>query len=195
MRYFVAVSLFFLNVFAQVSFEDVDVVTSVPIKYQKQIKELIEIHSEVKYGVDVGSSSGNRARFVARLLSFGSKIYCIDPWELDVGAEAKSIFLSHMNYENLGDKLVPLQLKSLDALDHFQNLSLDFVFIDGSKEYLTVFYDVYFWFLKLKKDGILCGDDHDNAIVKFAIENAARLLKKDQDLRHDETFWWFEPKY
>ena len=75
--------------------------------------------------------------------------------------------------------------KSLAASDKFSNGSLDFVYVDGDHDYEHIKNDLNIWFKKLKKNGVLFGDDYarpygvHKAVSEFCFEN--KLIVKFSD--------------
>ena len=53
----------------------------------------------------------------------------------------------------------PIRMTSVDASQLYENNSLDFVFIDASHKYNDVKDDIEHWFPKVRKGGMLAGDD------------------------------------
>ena len=53
----------------------------------------------------------------------------------------------------------PIRMTSVDASQLYENNSLDFVFIDASHKYNDVKDDKEHWFPKVRKGGMLAGDD------------------------------------
>ena len=53
-----------------------------------------------------------------------------------------------------------MKMSSLDAVNFFEDKSLDFVFIDASHEYEDVKNDIVSWLPKIKHGGILAGHDY-----------------------------------
>jgi predicted O-methyltransferase YrrM len=49
---------------------------------------------------------------------------------------------------------------SFEAAQNFDEESLDLIYIDASHDYDSVLNDLKSWFPKLKKGGIICGDDY-----------------------------------
>jgi hypothetical protein len=49
---------------------------------------------------------------------------------------------------------------SEDALILFEDESLDFVYIDGNHSYENVMHDITEWTKKVKRGGVVCGDDY-----------------------------------
>ncbi len=122
--------------------------------------------------VEIGSFLGRSTHYLATSLMNANKedvkIYCIDTFE--GSSEHANIKLPkdfmHMTRENLkffvGRNMVNLcqgRSDSKDILDKFADESVDYVMVDGAHEYEPVRDDVINWWPKLKKDGIMFGDD------------------------------------
>jgi predicted O-methyltransferase YrrM len=79
------------------------------------------------------------------------------------------------------DYITPIRSDSIRAASHFENNYFDFIFIDGNHEYEIVRKDIETWFLKLKTDGIIAGDDYDpchGGVIKAVDEIFGELAKK-----------------
>ena len=50
--------------------------------------------------------------------------------------------------------------KSSDAVEMFEDNSIDFLFVDGNHEYEYVLEDLRNYYPKVKPGGIICGDDY-----------------------------------
>jgi hypothetical protein len=48
----------------------------------------------------------------------------------------------------------------MDALRHFKDGTLDFVYIDGNHEWPYVTHDIFYWAKKVKPGGIVSGHDY-----------------------------------
>jgi hypothetical protein len=100
------------------------------------------------------------------------KLYCIDPYKHFNDGE----YPDNMNdrsqqewdekfakvqkrFEPFGDRVELMRMSSLEASSQFQDESIDYIYIDGNHEYKAVLTDILAWFPKVKKGGILCGDD------------------------------------
>lgn len=112
------------------------------------------------------------------------EFYCVDTWEGSVEhknrEEVKSAQLYDTfikNIEPLKEYIVPIRKASLEAVNDFEDNSLDFVFIDASHEYLDVKEDLKAWWPKVKKDGVFAGHDYKHwagvtrAVNEFAVNN------------------------
>jgi len=68
-------------------------------------------------------------------------------------------------YEEVKVKLAPynceiIKATSMDAVKTFADESLDFVYIDANHNYEFVRDDIREWSKKVRKGGIVCGDDY-----------------------------------
>jgi len=145
------------------------------------IKKVIELTPSGGKFVEIGSWKGKSSAFTAvEIINSGKdiKFDCIDTWK---GSK------EHQDYSNLDilfktfkENMKPLegyynaiQMNSLDAVNLYEDNSLDFIFIDASHEYEDVKADIISWMPKLKETGIIGGDDYDNGDfpgVKKAVE-------------------------
>lgn len=57
--------------------------------------------------------------------------------------------------------VVKVKMKSADALNMFENESIDFIYIDGNHQYNFVKQDIENYFSKIKPGGIIAGHDYD----------------------------------
>lgn len=75
-----------------------------------------------------------------------------------------------------------LREKSWDAADQFENQSLDLVYIDGDHTYEGVVKDLATWFPKVKRGGMICGDDIGWPGVKKAVDEFFIRLGKEYQI-------------
>jgi len=54
----------------------------------------------------------------------------------------------------------------MEAVKEFEPRSLDFAYIDGDHRFPYVAQDIYYWFWKIKKGGVLAGHDY-SPVVKI----------------------------
>jgi len=66
----------------------------------------------------------------------------------------------------------PIRTTSIEASKLYEDNSLDFVFIDASHKYVDVKDDIKSWLPKVRKGGILAGDD----IIWGGVEKAVKEL-------------------
>lgn len=117
-----------------------------------------------KVGVEIGVFEG---AFTEVLAKSGLQVYGVDPWLVyeDYG---------NPNYQPVAEKryskslrrLAPypnvtlLREMSMDALKRFEDESIDFVYIDGNHQFRYIADDIYEWWKKIKKGGMICGHDY-----------------------------------
>jgi hypothetical protein len=121
--------------------------------------------------VEVGTWQGD---FSAKLLETTTckKLYCVDPYKHFASEEYPDAInnLTQEQFDNVfnttrkrlerfGARIQFIRLASKDAVDIFEDNSIDFVYIDGNHEYKYVDEDINLWFPKVKNGGYLCGDD------------------------------------
>lgn len=151
--------------------------------------------------VEVGTWKGKSAAYMAVEIANSNKnieFYCIDPWtgetneitDVYVCEEVKTNtlyehFLS--NIEPVSNYIKPIKKTSLDAVEQFQNCSLDFVFIDASHDYESVKADVEAWHSKIKIGGVLAGHDYSCIEVKRAVNEFAD--KHNLQIKSQEDCW------
>ena len=145
-------------------------------------------------GVEVGVLEG---KYSEKIMNFFKKknknleLWLVDPWiSSDDYTEFSQKKLDD-SYKKVVEKFKDNQNikiikdKSLAASDKFSNGSLDFVYIDGDHDYKHIKNDLNIWFKKLKKNGVLFGDDYarpygvHKAVSEFCFEN--KLIVKFSD--------------
>jgi hypothetical protein len=134
--------------------------------------------------VEVGSWKGMSSAYMAVEIINSEKnieFYCVDHWlgsqehhdptshayEPDIH-RIYEIFVENMN--PVKDHYIPLRMSSLEAVNKFQDKSLDFVFIDAAHDYESVKKDILAWSPKLKDTGVLAGHDINYDPVTKAVD-------------------------
>ena len=88
------------------------------------------------------------------------------------------------NVAPVRDFLTPMRMTSVDASRQFPDGSCDLVLIDASHDYESVRADIAAWWPKIKRGGVLAGDDYCWPGVQRAVEEAfgarAKVLGKDK---------------
>jgi len=107
------------------------------------------------------------------------KVFCIDPWQAEnvyreddiqygliKDAEENrggmgQIFATFMQNcgEDLFKNIFPIRAFSAQIAPYF-NLPIDLLYIDGNHEYESVVEDIRLWAPKVKKGGLIAGDDY-----------------------------------
>lgn len=143
-------------------------------------------------GVEVGVFMGNWSSRVLEGTNVG-KIYQIDPYKnfpdkeyrdgINYRYDLDSIFKKAQNklskYKGRYEFLIGT---SDDFIQKFEDNSLDFVYIDGNHMFEYVKYDIELWYPKVKKGGLLLGDDFADVILKKDEQGKPFPLKADDSL-------------
>ena len=129
--------------------------------------ELPEFFKEMGYtiGAEIGVYKGE---FTEKFCQVGLKMYAIDPWHSYEAAGRASKYQTRQEflYGHAQRVLVPyvdctiIRKASMDAVCHFKDESLDFVYIDGDHSFKHVAQDIYEWTWKVRKGGIVSGHDY-----------------------------------
>lgn len=132
--------------------------------------------------VEIGSWYGRSAAFLAvEIARSGKRIdfHCVDTWRGSVdspwmaehlnGATALPIFQDNMRRGGVADRIHVVSRSSVEAARDFADESLDFVMIDASHDFRSVRADVRAWYPKVKRGGLLAGDDADWPGVLIAV--------------------------
>lgn len=130
--------------------------------------ELPEFFKEMgfKVGIEIGVYKG---RFAEKFCLKGLKMYAIDNWlvfELAGLKVNQSQERQDVLYERAKRLLgrykdcTVIRKSSMDAVKDFEYESLDFVYIDADHSFRGISNDIYEWYLRVKKGGIISGHDY-----------------------------------
>ena len=91
-----------------------------------------------------------------------------EAWEgVPQGTDLRALFDEFT--KPVADHIRVWPMRSLDAVKHFADESLDVVFVDGAHDYDSVTADINAWFPKLKPGAFMAGDDFLMAPVCKAV--------------------------
>ena len=154
-------------------------------------------------GVEIGVWKGENIEALLQRCPNIKKMYGIDPYKAygNYLVYRDDAFLAPLRTEaveriaKLGDKAELIELSSAEAVNKFEDESVDFVFIDGDHSFEAVYKDLQGWYKRLKPGGIFSGHDFDIPSVNDA------LFKFRKDLKMKSTFtvtgtqvwWWRKP--
>ena len=114
------------------------------------------------------------------------EITAIDPWKngydpTDSASEKRNMDIVEKDFDERMakyDNVIKIKSKGSDAVDDFEDESLDLVYIDGDHRYESVKQDIEDWLPKVKKGGYISGHDFDR-VVRAIVETIGQP---------DETF-------
>jgi predicted O-methyltransferase YrrM len=162
-----------------------------------------------KTGVEIGVACGKYSQRLCTEIP-GLKIYCVDPWkQYPENKRSGSQERLDGHYGEAVERLKPyntviIREMSMDAVKHFDDNSLDFVFIDGNHNYSYVLDDITEWSKKIRSGGIVSGHDYYKFRRSGVIEAVTEYLKDKPDITLNTTtthrppgearcFWWVKP--
>lgn len=151
-----------------------------PMQHAEYLLEMIKDYYKPDFVMaEIGSFSGGSTELFALNVK---KVYSIDPYvdndsplqegnTLEIAlanlSNAEKVFIEKMaKYENV----IKIRKLSMDAVNDFENESLDAVYIDGNHRYDSVCNDIIKWLPKIKNGGIISGHDYYENI-KLAVDN------------------------
>lgn len=143
--------------------------------------------------VELGTHTGNSFCAFAQAIEFfdvvGGRVFAVDHWMGDVhaGAYPDRVFEELSQYVGAlyPDTAVMLRSSFDEALERFDDNSIDVLHIDGLHTYEAVRHDFETWLPKVKKDGVVLL--HDTAVTSNGF-GVAQLL---QELAADYTTYNF----
>lgn len=120
-------------------------------------------------GYKVGAEIGVlRGEFTEKLCKAGLKIYGIDPWKYyrRYRRHPQEAPMEEI-YEDAKKRLEPydctlIRKTSMEAVEDFDDNSLDFVYIDGNHKIKYIVEDIFEWYRKVKPGGVISGHDYLN---------------------------------
>lgn len=140
----------------------------------------------INTAIEIGTWRGDFAAVMCQKLD-PTQFYAVDPFALYEGYTDKPNPTEFANQENL-DRLAEqvsrrvagmlpagrselIRDMSCNAVERFEDNSVDVVYIDADHKYEPVLADIRAWYAKVKPGGILCGDDFIDGshIEKFGV--------------------------
>ncbi|MFT5327513.1 MAG: hypothetical protein ACI8P0_005405 [Planctomycetaceae bacterium] len=128
-------------------------------------------------GVEIGVLRGG---YSEKLLDQwnGRKLHCVDPWS-DSTEDDSYVDRNNVNQKRhdqnhqqavdrlarFGDRCEIHRMTSVDAIELFEDRSLDFVYIDARHYREAVLEDLESWFPKVRPGGVLAGHDYFDGVV------------------------------
>lgn len=117
-----------------------------------------------KVGAEIGVYKGE---FSEKLCRAGLHLYAIDPWRIYKDFDnPRGQERLDFQYEHTKRVLSPypnckiIRKTSMEAVEHFKDNSLDFVYIDANHEFRYIAEDLAEWTKKVRPGGIVSGHDY-----------------------------------
>lgn len=140
--------------------------------------------------IDVDSVDGAAARYIAQNApSSLLKVYSIQNWSnSDRFKNPYQQFLSNVKQENTANLIIPVRMESLEAATAL-SLQAEVIFINTIFKD-NVYDDILAWSTHLTSNGIIAGNNWNDAEVINAVTQAANSL--NLVLKINGNFWWLE---
>jgi len=114
-----------------------------------------------KVGAEIGVERGRHAKVLFKNIP-DLKLYAVDPWtaynRIPQEKIERNFKWCKKRLENCNVEY--LRMKSMEAIKHIPDSSLDFVYIDGLHEFDPVMLDLIYWSRKVRPGGIVAGHDY-----------------------------------
>ena len=133
-------------------------------------------------GAEIGVARGSYSKVLCEA-NPKLKLYGVDPWEFvayesNIHPASAGIHGTQEGFDGEHERakriLAPynctlIKKYSMDALDDFEDGSLDFVYIDANHDFPNFINDLHYWLKKVRIGGIMSG--HDYSHFRFAKYN------------------------
>ena len=168
--------------------------------YDYMYKDAVERAEDGALFVEIGSYKGQSAAYMCvEIINSGKKINfeCIDPMELmghyltipDNEKEGYSVEEFHKRLATVKDYYTLRQMTSDEAASLYKDESIDFLLIDGDHSYEAVKNDILNYLPKMKKGGVIVGDDAWSEDVQRAVNDALAGTEQVAELANGIHFW------
>ena len=169
------------------------------------LKKIREQLGTVERAVEVGVWRGDYSKFIIQHLE-PKQFWGVDPYAIYNDSPDADDFASPETLEKLYKETVEryehwnanlIRASSLEAVDQFEDNSIDFVYLDGDHTYEAVSADIAAWWPKIKQGGILSGHDYCNVnpakhfgVIPAVDEHVAQYNLKLQTTHELYPSWW-----
>ena len=171
--------------------------------YDYMYKDAVERSKGGELFVEIGSFKGRSSAYMAvEIANSGKsiKFECVDPMKLmshyaDSAVEKPEEFEGysaddfHKRLESVKDYYKLHEMTSNDAVLLFEDGSIDFLLIDGDHSYEGVKKDITNYLPKMKKGGVIVGDDAWGPDVQNALRDAMVGTGQEAQIANGIHFW------
>lgn len=177
--------------------------------------DLLKYLAELGYtkGAEIGVAEGVFSEAMFKAIP-NLELICIDNWKPYKGNRFSGSFARNEHHYRVACERLEkynaliIRSKSMDALKLVADESLDFVYIDANHGYDYVMQDLIEWTKKVRKGGMIIGDDYYymekagvlEAVndytkyhnIKFNIIDPRPYKIMDRGSYEQPTFWWIK---
>lgn len=148
---------------------------------------------DFKVGAEIGVAFGKYSYEICEL-NPQMKLYGVDAWKAYDGyGDYKRTETFQKMYDETHrlmdpyvkrDRYAYVEKFSMDALDDFEDYSLDFVYIDANHQDPFVTQDIYGWAKKVRPGGILAGHDYVRVKrIEWHVKDAIQRYTKEHNIK------------
>lgn len=182
---------------ARPTWEKIEGYNNCPNLYEQEV----DAAHDGAHFVEVGAFKGKSAAFMAELIKASGKSITfdvVDHWEgsTDIIATDPDVLAGTLkqafdrNVAYIAEYITSIyDGKSVDAAAVYTDNSLDFVFIDASHETADVIADCTAWWPKVKRGGVLAGDDWSWETVQAGVSVFFESLSGEYTLQMIDEGW------
>jgi hypothetical protein len=165
----------------------------------------------LKTGIEIGVQMGGYSKYL--LENTNMFLYMVDPWvfipgfkdisNVDNGIQEQRYQITLNTVKPFVGRYKVIRKFSLDAVNDFEDNSLDFIYLDADHSYKAVAQDLLAWYPKLKEGGLFSGHDFvdgdDICGSNFGVRSAVLDFLKTHnhvvdtvtDISDPFPNWWF----
>lgn len=149
-------------------------------------------------GIEIGTAEGYTTKYLLSTIP-NLKLYGIDPYisfqdisGVFVDYDTNGVFenFTKMTSE-YKDRYFHFRKTSDEAVNYFDDETIDFVFVDGLHVYDQVLKDCQNYYSRVKKGGLFCGHDWSMNDVKKAVTEFSELINLNKSILNAEQDLWY----
>lgn len=138
---------------------------------------------------EVGVYKGRMSMMITEMFGGRLEYHCVDHFQ--GSAEHERLYYLDEFLENTAKSRVMVEIgESTEVAGRFDDGFFDIVYLDASHDYLSVKADIAAWLPKVKKGGVLCGDDYIRGWD--GVIQAVDEVFGDRVRRAGKQQWWVE---
>ncbi len=167
-----------------------------PLPYEFELDDSrLFLLEKIKPGyrcAEIGVFKGDFSEFILKMEP--SELHLIDPWVsiIDIPARWHAIPQSDMDEIkrsvidrfSTDSRVDVIQKHSIDALDNFDDNSLDWIYLDANHSFSFIQQDLETWWHKLKPGGYLCGNAYQDNDAQIRLLDFGIIPAIDAFLEH-----------